>query len=359
MKIRIFQPIVPEYRVALFEGLAVRFAGKIDLVAAEAIGDDRSYPLRAMPYDYAHPFKRVGPFLWQSGLSLKGLARGDVVVVCGDVHQLSSLWIALCAKLRRIKVVWWGHHKTATSTGLSTKIRLAMAKVLSDVMLTYTESGRRYLMAHGFKAERVFATGNTVDQEPIKAAIARYDGHDPYKGRPGLLCCSVLRAKVRLDLAIRALADERLSMVVLAVIGEGPMREEYGRVAKETGVEDRLIWVGATHDQEVMAPWFLSAKAFVYPGSVGLSILHAMSYGLPVVVHDNPEHQMPEYEIMVDGKTGLCFKEGDVRSLADKIAGLLANPSRWKEMSATAQTMAFEKYSMAKMIDNFATALTA
>lgn len=358
-KIRIFQPIVPEYRVALFEGLGERYGENIEILAAEKIGKDVSCPLKKMRFDYAHPFKKIGPFVWQQGLNLKGLKKGDVVVVCGDIHQLSSLWIAFKAKCRGIKVVWWGHHKTATSTERGIKIRLAIARRLSDVMLAYTRTGIAYLESHGFKKGRVFATGNTIDQEPIKNAIAAWDGVDRFKGKKGLLCCSVLREKVKLDQAIRVLPDARLKDVVLAVIGEGPMKAEYERIAAECGVAERIIWLGATRDQMVMAPWFLSAKAFVYPGSVGLSILHSMSYGLPVIVHGNAEHQMPEYEVMEDGKTGLCFEENSTEDLLEKIVAITSDEARRLEMSRYCQDLAFNKYSMNQMITNFAEALEA
>lgn len=359
MKLRIFQPIVPEYRVALFDGLAEIPGLAVEVVAACSIGGDKSCELHKARFDYAHPFVRVGPLLWQSNLSLRGIGRGDVIVVCGDVHQLSSIWIAVKAKMLGIKVVWWGHHTTATSSRMSTRIRLAIAKCLSDVMLVYTRTGINYLVEHGFSRGKVFATGNTIDQEPIKNAIASYDGVDPFNGHLGLLCCSVLREKVRLDLAIRAMADPRLAQVRLAVIGDGPCKAEYMDVAKAVGVSDRVIWIGATRNQNEMAPWFLSAKAFVYPGAVGLSILHAMSYGLPVVVHGNPVHQMPEFEIMEDGRTGLCFAEGSVKDLADKIAWMLENESRRKEMSLYCHKQAFECYSMTQMVANFRNAVEA
>lgn len=356
-RIRIFQPIVPEYRVALFEGLGEKYGENIEIIAAEKIGKDVSCPLAKMRYDYTHPFKKIGPFVWQKGLSLKGFSKGDIVVVCGDVHQLSSLWIAWRAKRRGVKVVWWGHHKTATSTERGVKIRLAIAHRLADVMLAYTRTGIAYLESRGFKKGTVFATGNTIDQEPIRKAIADWNGVDLFKGKKGLLCCSVLREKVKLDQVLRVLADARLKDVSLAVIGEGPMKSEYERVAIECGVTDRIIWLGATRDQMVMAPWFLSAKAFVYPGSVGLSILHSMSYGLPVIVHGNTEHQMPEFEVMEDGKTGLCFKEGSTEDLLFKIVALVSDESKRLEMSRYCQDLAYNKYSMAQMIANFAEAL--
>ena len=361
MKIRIFQPIVPEYRVALFEGLSSRYNGGVEVwAAAQLYTGDQSVRMSGCKFDYSHKFHKCGPLVWQSGLSIKGLdPNHDIVVINGDIHQLSALWVALKCKIKGMPVVWWGHHKTANSLPFNVRIRLWIAKHLADIFLAYTKTGIAYLKSHGFEKGCVFATGNTIDQKPIKKAIAAWDGVDRFKGKKGLLCCSVLREKVKLDQVIRVLADGRLKDVALAVIGEGPMKAEYERIAAECGVAERIIWLGATRDQMVMAPWFLSAKAFVYPGSVGLSILHSMSYGLPVIVHGNAEHQMPEYEVMEDGKTGLCFEENSTEDLLEKIVAVTSDETRRLEMSRYCQDLAFNKYSMDAMVENFVSAVEA
>lgn len=360
MKIRIFQPIVPEYRVALFEGVARRYGSDVEIWAAEGTGQDRSYPLRHMQYDYSHSFRRFGPLVWQGGLSLKGLQKGDVIVVCGDVHQLSSLWIALKARCSGIKVVWWGHHKTATSKPFGVWIRLAIAKRLSDVFLCYTQTGVKYLEEHGFRHGRVFATGNTIDQGPIKAAEAYYSTHSQLASddeQPPtsnyLLCCGVMREKVHLDLFIRAMADSRLKDLGLVVIGDGPMKAAWQRLAEELGVADRIKWIPGTRDQMVMAPWFMRARAFIYPGSIGLSILHSFSYGLPVITHGNTEHQMPEFEVMEDGKTGLCYQENDLESLIAVVTKYVSDEVGQKNMARYCRDIAYGKYSMRQMIENY------
>ena len=375
MKIRIFQPIVPEYRVALFEGVGKRYGDNVEIWAAEGSGLNNSYPLKNVRFDYNHPFKYWGSLCWQVGLTLNGLSRGDVVVICGDVHQLSSLWIAIKAKCRGIKVVWWGHHRTATSKEIGIKLRLAIAKILNEVYLCYTRTGIAYLEAHGFKHGRVFATGNTIDQAPIKEAINLVVGNScscreddqnsnhlsttTTKNYDYVLTVGVMREKIHLDLFLRAMTDKRLANLNLVVIGDGEMKESWQKLAADLGISDRVKWLPGTRDQKVMAPWFLGAKAFIYPGSIGLSILHAFSYGLPVITHNNAEHQMPEFEVMEDGKTGVCFNEGDVEDMIAKTAAFLSDESRRAECGRYCQDLAFNKYSMDQMIANFCEAINS
>ena len=44
-----------------------------------------------------------------------------------------------------------------------------------------------------------------------------------------------------------------------------------------------------------------------------------MTFGTPVLTHDNFKNQMPEFEAIRDGETGAFFKENSSESLADAI----------------------------------------
>lgn len=366
-RIRIVQPTILEYRLGLYAGLFKRYGDRIEVWAADKDGPDVSVPLNGISTDYNHPIIHIGPLIWQRNLSVKGMARGDVLVICSDIHNLSVMLLALRARLRGIRVVCWGHHWTAGGKMWRVRVRLFMARMLSDVYLCYTKTGIDFLCGLGFDRKRVFATGNTIDQNPIKVAMGHWDEGRirRFKEEVGildkklLLVCGVLRPKMKLHQLFEALADERLRRrnVVVAIIGDGDERDSNEALVKQLGVSDNVIWVGSTRDQEVMAPWFLSAIAFVYPGAIGLSILHSMSYGLPVVVHGNVEHQMPEFEIMENGQTGVLFEEDSVSDLADKICWMIEHPESVQKMREYCKNKAWSEYTMEKMVASYAAAL--
>jgi len=366
MKIRIFQPIVPEYRVSLFEGVGRRYGDNVEIWASEGSGQDKSYPLKNMRYDYSHSFVSVGPVRWQRGLSLRGLIHGDVIVICGDIHQLSSLWIALKAKLRRIRVVWWGHHVSVGSNELSIRIRLFFTRLLSDVVLCYTKQGIDWFRARGWNSP-VFATGNTIDMDAVKNAIAAwtperlsiFQKEQGIVGEEVIVFCSVLRWKTHLEQLLQAMAAEPLKnrRTKLVIIGDGEGRKTWEQLAKALGIIDRLIWTGALRDQMKIAPWFLSSKAYVYPGPIGLSIIHAFAYALPVVCHGNAAHHGPEFEAMADGQTGFTFRENDIIDLSRQIVRLLGAEASRNEMAICAQALAYEKYGIETMVNNYCEAI--
>ena len=359
-RIRIFQPIVPEYRVALFDGLGRRYGERIDIWAAESMGKDVSYPLSDMVYDYTHPFRRIGPFVWQKGLSLRGLSKGDVIVVCGDVHQLSSLWIVLKAKLCGIKVVWWGHHVSAQASERNVRLRLWIAKLLSDIYLCYTDVGVAYLEQRGFQQGRVFATGNTIDLESVERATKEWDGVRKFGNKKTLLFCGVLRDKVRVDVLLRALKilSAKRDDLLCIIIGGGVMEPDWKKLAVELGVDSLVTWVGEVRGQDRLAPWFLSSDLFVYPGRIGLSLIHAFSFGLPVVLNDNKSNHGPEYEAFRPGVNGCAFRENDEVDFARQIEAALQDPDlRMKGIAG--KEYVFKNYSMSRMIERTAEAIEA
>lgn len=366
MKIRIFQPIVPEYRVALFNGVGKRYGADVEVWASEGMGQDKSYPLKWMRYDYAHPFMKFGSLRWQKGLSLDGLGQGDVIVICGDVHQLSSLWIAVKAKSLGIGVVWWGHHVSVGSKALGIKIRLLLTKLLSDVVLCYTKQGVEWFGLRRWPSP-VFATGNTIDMVAVKQAIAlwtperlqTFQRENGLFGQEVVVFCSVLRWKTHLEQLLSAMASEELRSrgTKLVVIGDGEGRTSWEQQAKELGVADRIIWIGALREQDKIAPWLLSARAYIYPGSIGLSLIHAFAYGLPVVCHDNAAHHGPEFEAMTDKKTGYVFKENDVLDCVRQMVRLLDDEVLRCEMSRHVQELAYSRYGIESMVNNYCEAV--
>ena len=71
------------------------------------------------------------------------------------------------------------------------------------------------------------------------------------------------------------------------------------------------------------------SSIYVLAGMGGLSINDAMTYGMPVLcaVCDSTER-----DLVMEGKNGYFFKDGDADSLADRIREMFESPERCKEM---------------------------
>jgi glycosyltransferase involved in cell wall biosynthesis len=108
-----------------------------------------------------------------------------------------------------------------------------------------------------------------------------------------------------------------------------------------------------------MAPWFLTAKAFVYPGYIGLSNMHAMGYGLPVITHRNMSNQSPEVAVLQEGMNGLLFEEGNANHLAKMMHRLGSCEEVRVALSRRASETVAAEFTLHEMVRRFWAALEA
>jgi glycosyltransferase involved in cell wall biosynthesis len=137
------------------------------------------------------------------------------------------------------------------------------------------------------------------------------------------------------------------------VLGDGPERKQLEDRARQRGISQAIQWRGPLYDEDSLAPWFMSSAVLVHPGAVGLTLLHAFGYGLPVVTHDERSQQMPEIAALGDGSNGVLFRQGDVKSLAETLLGVLRAPELRSHLSEAALRTAREEFNTAVMAQRF------
>jgi glycosyltransferase involved in cell wall biosynthesis len=98
-------------------------------------------------------------------------------------------------------------------------------------------------------------------------------------------------------------------------VGDGDKRAEVLRLCPSATV---LGWL----PQEAVTPELKKARALVFPSLLyetdGLSVVEAAALGIPAIVSDVSAARAS----IVDGVTGLLFKAGDPKDLADKMSAL-------------------------------------
>jgi glycosyltransferase involved in cell wall biosynthesis len=351
LTVALVQPIIPAYRIPVYETLS-RSPG-IDLTvwasargwgSLQSVDAEDRFKVRAVEY------RRLGPFLWQPGsIACLEAPRPDVVLFNWNSRALDvPVALRRCRRLGIGSVLW--SHGFGTRLPLLGDWMRSLAKTRADAFMLYGPTGRDRLKALGFPPQRLFIALNSLDQTPIRAAIEGWT-RDParlaeFRARKGLGEGPLLLYLARLErrkfphLAIEALARLRHEQPAqLAIIGDGSMRHELESLARSLGVSDRVHFAGALYEDEQIAPWALSATCLVHPGSIGLSILHAFGYGLPVVTSDRVEIQMPEFETLIPERNGLLYRHGEVDDLARQCDRILADPTLRDHLSEGATSV--------------------
>jgi glycosyltransferase involved in cell wall biosynthesis len=269
-------------------------------------------------------------FLWQKGL-LKVVIKGgfDKIVFLGDPHFLSTWAALLVARVLGIKTYLWTHGFLNRSGKALDFIKLLMYR-LTDGIFLYGNEAKRELMRAGIKANKLHVIYNSLDYEHQKAVRDSLSSENLTSTKKALFKQSDLLQLVfvgrltlhkKLDMLVEAVQqlNQDEPTVNLLLIGRGEADDLLRNMVNKYGINDYVRFYGSCHDEQELAPLICSSDICVSPGEIGLTAMHSLAYGVPVITHNNGLKQMPEYEAVIDGKTGYLFDYGSLGSLVEKI----------------------------------------
>ena len=371
IRVCVQQPALPAYRIPVFAELARRpgldvevlFSDRAKLPNVEAEG----FAARAVAERKLLAWPREVRWV---GAQFQAVdpERADVAVLEHN-SAVPSLYPAIRkGKRAGVGVVVWGHGYSVRERSLSRRLRNWLG-AQADAVVLYNHEARDRLVDEGLDPNKLFVALNALDQAPIQAAREKWLGdpkalaefqrqHGLDRG-PVVLFVSRLYASNRMDLLLHAASrlSESHPDLVLAIVGEGEQREHLAQLAAKLGIQDRLVMPGAIYGEEQLAPWFLSASVFGYPDLIGLSALHALGYGLPVVTSGDMWHHPPEARCLVHEENALLVDLGEPGSIADALARLIDDPDMAVRMGEAGRQMVLEKHTVANMVDGHEAAI--
>jgi glycosyltransferase involved in cell wall biosynthesis len=247
--------------------------------------------------------------------------------------------LALAGRLRGARVVMHAHGGNIETwlTTRRTKAMMRLAMLPASHVVAVWSAGERTL-AGALGPGRVSLIDNGVDTERFTPSEPR--DHQP----PRILYVGLLTPrKGVLDLieASRLLRDEGVEHELLLVGGmpdEGPEAAEPVLAAAE-GVAQLL----GTRPPEEMPAAYADAEVFCLPSwweAMPLSVLEAMSAGLPVVASD-----VGDVSRLVTPACGAVVPVQDPRRLADALRPLLTDPELRRRQGEASRARAVEAFS--------------
>jgi len=373
IRLQIIQPLISEYRMPLFRRIAAHKDLHVKVYASRTVPGIENLSSVETGEEYAvleHPCIAFfgNRLLWQRRLKLDpDMEKGDVLVVSGNLRFLSNIPLIWKAKRRKVGVLWWGHGFSKVRNRFKDATDRIIMRFI-DVRLFYSDKEVEDYKRLGFSTKKLFATNNALDQEPIRKAKAawgedklkEFQHHENIGGKNILLFCGRRTQSVSLGLVFAALAELRKNddNYLFVIIGPDDSVGLLGEMARDLGVEDCIRWIGPMYDQHALAPWFLLARCFVFPGAIGLSLLHAFAYGLPVIVPGGLLHG-PEIAALSNGKNGFFYKEGNVEDLKDRIIAITDYPEYQEKLSLKALQTVENDYDIDNMAKRYVVAIRA
>jgi glycosyltransferase involved in cell wall biosynthesis len=139
---------------------------------------------------------------------------------------------------------------------------------------------------------------------------------------------------------------------ILALVGDGPLREALVKQAESLGLTPSDIRFAGRVDPDDVCSWLKLSDAFALVSqSEGLpcSLIEAMSTGLPSVVTDIPANK----QLVENEKEGLVVPVGDANAIAAAFEWLIQNPEPRSAMGRLARGKISETYSTDHVADQY------
>lgn len=310
--IAILQPEVPHYREEFFDLLRQK-CETMDLYVYNSFDDTRKngFKINTEKLKFI-PNKQVKGFLFYNPRVLFD-KRYDVIVLMLHFAHITT-WLLLLTKfLHRKKIILWGqgisvkrYLKEEHRPDWKLRWQMALADGVWLYMQKELEQWRKV-----FPKKKMVALDNTLSgvhdmlaYRGDKSALKEKYG---IKEKTVLIFCARFESNYRrTDLLVEAMKRLDSKNFGFIIIGAGRNKPDF------SGFEN-VHDFGAVYDTDVKRELFAIADIYFQPGWVGLSIVEAMAYGLPVFTFKRSEEtkQCVEYSYIKASQNGMIFENMD------------------------------------------------
>jgi len=357
-KLGLQQRVLPSYRVPFFDLLATHCESGMSLFASQArpvemIAGGTTKIAKHIEADNLHLFSGSFYLCYQRGfITWLEDWNPDALIMEANPRYLASPSAVNWMHKRGRPVLGWGLGAPALTPtplpkGEGLNVRLWKCFINQfDGMIAYSQRGAEEYATLGFPRDKIFVAHNSVSPAPAKP-----DDRPQTVDRATILFVGRLQARKRVDSLLRACAEMDIKPRLL-IVGDGPERAAMEALAKETYPSAEFI--GAKHGVE-LKPYFQQADLFVLPGTGGLAVQEAMSYGLPVIVAKGDGTQ----DDLVRKGNGWQIEPENYDALVSTMKNALSDIARLREMGKESFRIVSEEINIEKMAETFVKALNS
>jgi len=349
------QRVLPEYRLPFFAALAEASPKGFSLFAGPARLEESIAAVGSLPKnvhftqaDNHHFFG--GPFYlcWQAGL-IRWLEdwQPEVIILEANPRYLSNPAAQRWMHQRSRPVIGWGLGAPPVQ-GSFARMRSARRQHFLfdfDALITYSQRGAQEYRQVGFPADKIFVAANAVAARPtwdMPVRPSQISGN-----KPVVLFVGRLQERKRIDLLIQACAGLPGHLQPdLWIVGDGPARAALQGLALQ--VYPSAHFFGGRFGSELDAI-FREADLFVLPGTGGLAVQQAMSFGLPVMVAEADGTQAD----LVRPQNGWCLPAGDLDALTSALQQALEDIPLLRQMGQASYRIVAQEINLENMLQSF------
>ena len=265
-------------------------------------------------------------FIWHTGIRPIFNRKYTHYIISGSSTYLVNWLILLWSWLMGKKLFIWCHGFHSPVKGKRSRLVARMFYAHADGLLMYNSYYAPNMIDIGCKPERIYSIHNSLDthrQTEIYNSLQPSDIYKEHFGNdaPVAIYIGRIQKRKKIDMLIKAVHDlccqgKELNLIIVGGISDDSSLEE---LTQKLGMQNRVWFYGPSYNEEENGCLLYNASVCVCPERVGLTSIHALSYGTPVVSNDNFENQEPEFQAILGGDKGSFYEEGSIISLSEHI----------------------------------------
>lgn len=348
MKIAIIQPTIPYYREEFFKYL--KDYADIDLYVfkKDEIVKKEHTKLSSLKTINISNMVVKGLLLYNPFPLISSSNKYDIIVLMLDKSHITT-WLLLLTKwLHKKKIILWGQGisvKRYLKEEVNPDSQLISMMKRADGIWLYMEKEYNQI-SKIITNKPIVALNNTITGIE---KILTYKGNkslakEKYKIKEDIIfifCARFESNYRRIDLLIDIIKKLDNNKYGFIIIGDGKNKPDFSSFKN-------VYDFGTVYDTTVKSELFSAADIYLQPGWMGLSVVEAMAYKLPIFTFIRSEEtkQCVEYSYIKDEINGCIFK--DVHDFELRLNNM--KNSRFKEMGNESYNLAkkLTPYNMAK-----------
>lgn len=322
-----------------------------------------------------YPFKNNKYVCYLSEFNVIAKMRPKIIIQEFSLSILNTYLLGIFKVIIRSKLVWYSHgYNRCDKSG--EKISKRMVRVLvhsiGDANIVYSEGGRNYLVKYGIPKKKVFVAWNSIDTSKLLNEEKKIYKNQKNKSMQNggninqisfvFLGRMIKEKKGLLVAKIYVEIFKKYQNSTLHFIGSGPdetLIRVYLQKALEMKFDKCVFFHGEIFDQKQIGEILSKCNILLNPGCLGLNIIPALAYGLPIVATkdgiDGTCHG-PEIEYIENTSAFIEVCTNSVNDFVLSCIQLISNQTQFN-IARTEALKAFQNISLERMCNGFEEAI--
>ncbi|HDH7845989.1 glycosyltransferase family 4 protein [Raoultella ornithinolytica] len=346
MSVIFIQPYLTKYRLEFFQELSELLNDnyKIKFKVVCGVTPESFGKIECANFDFEILERRKkGVFYYFKELSKELKGKNKTIIHFGDFKYI-SLYQAIISRFTNGNMIFLHGQGGYKRKSVASKIIYNLTLIMVDGYICYNSFCAKELKSKTFKFlhNKIHHIDNTLYLTPVNHSQAYIKNREP-----AVVFIGRVRERSGIEFLLEACEKVRSKIEGFKVHIIGSGAADY--ISELESKYVTTVFHGPIYSQHDIKKISESCLAGVYGGDAGLSVVHYMSLGLPVIVHnDIYQHMGPEPAYIKNMHNGLLFERDNNDDLVQKIILLCENNELVEKLSLNS-LLAYDQLSKPSM----------